>query len=249
MGGRGASSGLGAGQWLLNLISDRKNTPMNSWGDDTGDYTDDGNPALVKYQGQEDDKTARFLAKVWHDTDLAAEDDGYGFYDNSYQKLVLSLGLNKQPTAMSESDFDQYVKQTGSPVFYRGWSSKRSADRLLNATKTHTGTGIYADGIYASTDKGQATGYGSAAITKMALSPRARVVNLSTVRAAIAKASPKLQTGLDRAGSVGSRSYGPNIGEAQMALKMGYNVIRIDQYGGTYHCILTRDALVVSKKY
>lgn len=251
MGGRGAKSGLDNGflSTLIRLRQKQQQAAAAAGGNDPGDYDDDGNPALVKYQGQEDDKTARFLAKVWHDTDLAAEDDGYGFYDNSYQKLVLSLGLNKGPTVLSDADFDQYVQQTGSPVFYRGWSSRASADRLLNAPKTHTGTGIYGDGLYLSTSQSTAYSYGSAAVTRMALSPRARTVNLSDVRTRIHQSSPQLQTGLDRAGSVGQRSYGPNIGEAQMALKMGYNVVRVDSYGGSYYYALTRDALVVSKKY
>lgn len=249
MGGRGAKSGLNNG--FLNVLIRRKQMQQQTaaGANDPGDYTDDGNPALVKYQGQEDDKTARFLAKVWNDTDLAAEDDGHGFYDNSYQKLVLSLGLNKKPTVLDDADFDQYVQQTGAQVFYRGWSSRNSANRLLSAEKTHTGTGIYGDGIYMTTVRTSAMGYGSAAVTKMALSPTARVVNLSTVRAEIAKRSPNLQTGLSRAGSAGQRSYGPNDGEAQMALKMGYNAIHVDSYSGSYYCVLTRDALVVNKNY
>ena len=248
MGGRGASSGLRS-SFLDNLIRLKNKQALPFGSVDAGDYDDNGNPALVKYQGQEDDKTARFLAKVWHDTDLSAEDDGYGFYDNSYQKLVLSLGLNKPPTVLSETDFNTYVTQTGAQVFYRGWGSRNSADRLINASKTHTGTGIYGDGIYMTTNKGTASSYGSAAVTKMALSPAARTVNLSTVRARIQRSSQALQTGLQRAGSVGQRSYGFNVGEAQMALKMGYNVVRIDTYGGTYYYALTRDALVVSSKY
>lgn len=248
MGGRGARSGLSSG-FLTSLIRQKNLLAQAPGMNDPGDYTDDNNPALVKYQGQEDDKAARFLAKVWNDTDLNAEDDGYGFYDNSYQKLVLSLGLNKGPTVLSEADFNQYVQQTGAQVFYRGWSSRNSADRLLNAQKTHTGTGIYGDGLYMTTDRGTASSYGSAAVTKMALSPMARTVNLSTVRSQIQKVSQRLQTGLQRAGSAGQRSYGPNIGEAQMALKMGYNVVRIDSYSGSYYYALTRDALVVSKKY
>ena len=34
-----------------------------------------------------------------------------------------------------------------------------------------------------------------------------------------------------------------------MALKMGYNVVHVDSYSGSYYYALTRDALVVSKKY
>ena len=249
MGGRGAKSGLNNGFLRVLIQAKQMQQQATAGGNDPGDYNDDGNPALVKYQGQEDDKAARFLAKVWHDTDLNAENDNYGFYDNSYQKLALSLGLNKKPTVLDDADFDQYVQQTGAQVFYRGWSSRNSADRLLNAVKTHTGTGIYGDGIYMTTMRTSAMGYGSAAVTKMAFSPTARVVNLSTVRAEIAKRSPNLQTGLSRAGSAGQRSYGSNIGESQRALKMGYNVIHVDTYSGTYYCVLTRDALVVSKKY
>lgn len=211
-------------------------------------YTADNNPNLLKYHGQEDDKTARYLAKVWNDTDYAQYDDGkWGYYENSYQKLVLSMGLNSPPTVVSDSDFNKIAQQTGSPVVYRGWSSSDSADRFTNAKYTHVGNGYYGDGIYFTPDSGTAAaygiGYGKGAITKMMLSPTARVVDIKTVRNAISNSSSNLQRGLQTAGSKGSQSYGNNGGEAQMALKMGYNVIRVNS---NKMVALTRDAFIVS---
>lgn len=268
MGGRGSSAGGGGGNTLgagfsffgtlKNLLKENttkpvvKNTPSGGIATSpVGDYTANNNPALLKYQGQEDDKTARYLAGVYNKTDYSQYDDGkWGFYDNSYQKLVLSMNLNNRPTLLSEKDFNAYVNQTGAPVVYRGWSSSDSADRFTQSKYFHTGGGIYGDGIYFTTDSGTAAsygiGYGQKAITKMALAPTARVVSLADVQRAMGGASHNLRTALSKAGQSGQQNgYGGNSGESQMALKMGYNVIKVSD---SYYVGLTADAFVVSKK-
>ena len=73
-----------------------------------------------------------------------------------------------------------------------------------------------------------------------ALSPNARVVDESAVRAAIARSGA---SGAFHRSGVTNSSYMNNEGQAQMALKMGYNVIRT----GWCYVVLTRDAVVTRK--
>lgn len=212
-----------------------------------GDYTDNGNPELVKWQGQTDDKSANFLAKVDRTTDLSqiqqSTGDKWAFYDNPQQKLVESMNLNGSATILSESDFNKYVRQTGATVLYRGWSGQDAVDRFKNSPNSHIGNGINGDGYYFAPSKSTAQGYGGTG-TKAALSPNARVISLTDVNRAIANASPKLQSALRKAGGGGTRTYGSNSGQAQMALKLGYNTID----AGWAVIPLTRDAVVMSNK-
>lgn len=210
-----------------------------------GDYDGDGNPQLIKWQSQTDDKSARYLAKVDKETDLSQyqsqTNDPYAFYDNPYQKMVAQMGLNKPATVMSASDFDKYVQQTGSTVIYRGWSGQNAVDRFKDSPNSHVGNGINGDGYYWATDSSTARKYGGTG-TRGALSPDARVISLDEVNRAIANASPQLRKSLSKAGSGGTRTYGANAGQAQMALKMGYNTID----AGWAVIPLTRDAVVIS---
>lgn len=212
-----------------------------------GDYTDNGNPELLKWQQQTDDKSANFLARVDRTTDLQqiqqATGDKWAFYDNPQQKLVESMGLNGKATVLSEGDFNKYVQQTGATVLYRGWSGQDAVDRFKNSPNSHIGNGINGDGYYLTASKSTAKSYGGTG-TKMALSPNARVVSVKDVNNAISNASPKFRSALQKAGSKGTRTYGANKGQAQMALKMGYNVID----AGWAVIPLTRDAVVISDK-
>ena len=257
MGGRGASSGTTNTRFIHRMVVGINENPTiknaSTNAAQNGGWDDDGNPALVKFQGQEDDKTARFLAKVDRTTDYSQFNDGYGFRDNPYQKLVLQLGLNKPPTVVSDAQFNAIAKQTGAEVFYRGWSSESSADRFMQAQYTHTGTGLYGDGIYFANNISTAASYGIGrgqnAITKMMLSPNARVVDYNALVSSMPSGSSQLGKSLRYAGSGASRSYGRNSGESQWALKMGYNVIKVDAgFGEPYYVGLTRDVFIVSKK-
>lgn len=261
MGGRGASSSTGGGAGIR--LAARFNAAAGGGGlsgsgqsnsrldlaafQKQGDYTDGNNPNLIKWQQQTDDKAANFLAKVDRTTDLnqiqQQTGDKWAFYDNPQQKLVEQLGLNKPATILSESDFNKYVKQTGSTVLYRGWSGQDAVDRFKQSPNSHIGNGINGDGYYFAPDRATAKGYGGVG-TKAALSPNARVVSAQAVRQAISQASPKLQSSLNKTSKSGTRTYGSNGGMAQMALKMGYNTID----AGWAVIPLTRDAIVMSDK-
>ena len=235
----GGGSGAGTGQWDSEItIAPYQQNP---------DYTDNGNPQLVRFQGQTEDKTANFLAGTDRNTDLnaiqQATNDPWAFYDNPQQKLVERIGLNAPTTVLSDSDFNRYVQQTGSTVLYRGWSGQNAIDRFNQSPNSHIGTGINGDGYYFSATKSTAQGYGNVGM-RAALSPNARVVSVSAVNQAIANASPRLRAALGYAGTKGSRSFGGNNGQAQMALRMGYNVID----AGWAVIPLTRDAVVVSNR-
>lgn len=250
MGGRGArsaSGGIPVGG-VANQPSPNPSSTLKLSADQLkNDYTDGGNAGLVKWQGQTDDKSANFLARVDNTTNLAqiqsATGDKWAFYDNPQQKLVGTLGLNKPATVLSDSDFNKYVKQTGATVLYRGWSGTDAVDRFKNSPNSHIGNGINGDGYYFAPDRSTARSYGGVGM-RAALSPNARVVSIHAVNAQIANSSPKLQRSLMKAGSNGTRTFGSNKGQAQMALKMGYNVID----AGWAVIPLTRDAVVVSSQ-
>lgn len=263
MGGRGSSSSLGGGGIALrglmrnyrNLGEGGGTASTGQWDSEitvapfqqVGDYTDNNNPELLKWQGQTDDKSANFLARVDRTTDLNAiqsdTNDPWGFYDNPMQKFSLQMGLNQPTTVLSETDFNNYVKQTGSTVLYRGWSGDDAINRFENSPNSHTGNGINGDGYYYSATLSTAQGYGNIG-QKAALSPNARVISVDAVNQAIANSSGKFKRSLSLAGSTGQRSFGNNEGQAQMALKMGYNTID----AGWAVIPLTRDAVVVSSK-
>lgn len=71
-----------------------------------------------------------------------------------------------------------------------------------------------------------------------------RVVSLDSVNNAISNSSARFRRSLQLAGSRGTRTYGVNAGQAQMAIKMGYNTID----AGWAVIPLTKDAVVVSSK-
>lgn len=257
-GGRGGSSSGGGGlSGLLRAMSQQGRqgaSPMRgsalqlTSAQKKGDYTDNNNPNLIKWQGQTEDKSASYLAKVDNQVNLSAiqqnTGDSWAFHDLPYQRFVSDVGLNAPPAAvLSKADFDKYVQQTGATVLYRGWSGQSSSDRFKQSPNSHVGNGINGDGYYYATDVTTAKGYGSYG-TEAALSPNARVVSITDVRAEIARQNNRFQRALSYAGSRGSRTYGPNLGDAQMALKMGFNVID----AGWAVVALTRDALVVCDK-
>lgn len=252
MGGRGASSGLSRRtatvSRLLQTIQNNQAQSGPNW-QQQGDYDNGGNPALIKYQGQDDDKTANFLASTERNVNLNDPQyaDGYVYYDLPLNKLLLRLGVNGGPKMLSEADFNAYVRQSGQQVVYRGWSGQLAADRFSNAPHNHVGNGRYGEGYYYTPDLRTAKTYGNGVVTKMALSPTARVISYSQLQSKMAQMSPKLQSALRHTGTGGSgRTYAPNAGESQAALKLGYNVIDV---GGGYYVAVTGDALVVSRKY
>lgn len=209
-----------------------------------GDYDGNGNAKLKKWQQQaDDDKAASYLAKLSKSDDVIQNtntgSEPWGFYSNPMQKMILDMGLNAKPTVLSKSDFDNLAASTGAEVMYRGWSSADSKRRFTESDFTHIGTGRYGDGLYfgsAST----ASGYGSHT-SRVMLSPTARVIDVNTLQSMM-PGYGKLAAALRYSGTTGQRSYSNDVGgEAQWALKHGYNVID----AGWCKCVLTRDALIV----
>lgn len=257
MGGRGSKSGFVTGSnaragslnGLLQQINNNQfmNGPRWMY---QGDYTDDDNPLLKEYQGKEEEKTANFLAGTDRKVDLSdpVYADGYGYHDIPLNKLLLRLKVGKGATVLSDADFDQYIQRSGQQVMYRGWSGRAAAERFINTTNNHVGNGRYGDGIYFTPDRVTAKIYsGDGTVTRMALSPKARIISYSDLLSRMRSANSKLQSSLRKAGTGGSgRTYGSNVGEAQYALKLGYNVIDV---GSGYLVGITNDAFVVSRKY
>ena len=205
-------------------------------------------PATGSYGSVLDTKTGQTLS------------DGYGFYEGDYQNFTLSLGLNAKPTVLPDAQFNAMVKQHGLQVVYRGDTGAAQIDRFMNSNLSHTGVGSYGDGFYFSDDKSTANSYAASKavraggqrsdgrILKMALSPNARIIAYDDLRTEMAKAGIKLQSALSKQGRSASASY-LNDGEAQYALKLGYNVVAGCGYRSSdYHFALTRDAFIVSDK-
>lgn len=263
MGGRGGKSGLSAGggfggfgslQGLIGAMQkvQGENTGAGAAGNafhagegnQNPDYTDNGNPELVKWQQQTDEaKMARYLAKLGKEQTPAQDAEGYAYHQSPFQNMVISQGLNAPVFAkLSAKDFDTYCQQNGLTPIYRGWDGGPSSKaRFENAAMSHTGTGMYGEGYYFGSNS-TANTYSSGAMTVAALSPNARIVDLSKVQAELSKLGGNAQSAFRKSGQTSS-AYRNNSGEAQMALKMGYNVIRTDWC----YCILTRDAVVIRK--
>ena len=242
-GGHGNLQGL---VQAMNQAQQNSGTRSSSTGFNAGegssaaDYTAGGNQALMKWQGQTDtSKTSRYLAKLGKMQTPSRDSEGYTYHQSPYQNMVIDQGLNAPVYAtLSKAEFTRYCNQTNQTPFYRGWSGSASKLRFENAKAFHTGTGMYGEGIYFGS-KSTANSYGSTQ-TKAALSPNARVVDINTVQRALRN------SGSSRAFSNSGRtnsSFSNNSGEAQMALKMGYNVIRTSWS----YVVLTRDAVVISK--
>lgn len=252
----GGFGGFGSLQNLAGAVGGGLNLDydVNTDPNQKGTWNDDGNPEIVKYQGQDDDKTANFLAGTDRKIDLNDPQyaDGYDYHDLPLNRLLLRTGVKGQPIVLEDGDFQQLVQQTGAQVVYRGWSGKASIDRFMNAKFNHVGNGVMGDGYYFSPNLSTAVSFsgsmslGNGEVTQMILNPlKAKAIDLTTLRTMMGKASPKLRSALNKAGTRGSgRTYGANIGEMQYALKNGYNVI----VSGDYVVSGTADAFIVSKK-
>lgn len=266
MGGRGGKSGLSPGgaygghgslQGLISAMQGamqgNANGPGNAnpWmafhdgeGNFNNDFNDNGNPALVKWQNQQDpDKVAGYLAKLGKQKTPAQDAEGWEYHQSAFQNMVLDQALNAPVYAkLSQAEFDAYCQANGLTPIYRGWEGgKSSRDRFENAAMSHTGAGKYGEGYYFG-DKSTGQGYSAGALTQAALSPNARIVDLSKVQSALGSYGTKAQKAFQKSG-VTPGKYENNNGEAQMALKMGYNVIRTSWC----YVILTRDAVVIRK--
>lgn len=229
-------------------------------------FDDNGNPQVTKWQQQADEnKAARFLSKVnddytyrngkFVDSNGNVISDKYGFYDGEYQKFTMALGLNAKPQVMDDKAFDAMVAKNNLQLLYRGESGQNAADRFYDADISHTGVGNYGDGSYFSTRKSDAIGYaqekshysGTGKVETMVLSPTAHAIKYSELHKIYNSLSPRLRSALDKAGSSAYNSGYGNKGEAQLALRLGYNVVACDDWGRTYCYALDRSAFIVRR--
>lgn len=213
-------------------------------GSSVGDYTNNNDPNLLKWQQTTDEtKIQKYLASLGKQQTPGQDAEGYAYHQSAFQNMVINQNLNAPVYAkLSKADFDKYCQQAGVTPIMRGWDGGPSSKaRFENAAASHTGTGMYGEGYYfgsAST----ASNYANGATTIAALSPNARVIGLEDVRSAIRQFSGKTQRAFEKSGRTAS-SFDDNLGEAQMAMKMGYNVIRTSWS----YVVLTRDAVVIRK--
>ncbi len=263
MGGRGGKSGLSAGGGyggfgslggLIQAVGSGVSLDYDVSTDPNkyGGWDDGGNPQVVKYQGQDDDKAANFLAGTRRNIDLNDPQyaDGYVYHDLPLNQLLLRMGVVGRPTVLDDADFQTLVQQTGAQIVYRGWSGTPAVTRFMNATHNHVGNGVMGDGYYFSPDINTAAlysehGLGHGEITQMILNPAtAKAIDLNAVHAGMAQSSTRFQSAMHHAGTEGTRTYGPNSGEMQWALKHGYTVI----VSGDYVVGGIAEAFITSKK-
>lgn len=266
MGGRGAKSGLSATGSLnvaFQKTAGQRGPAPNGQSTLEGVYAsgwdDDGNPAVQKWQGQDPDKAARFLAKVHNETDYTDYDDGYAYYEGDFQKFSLALGMDRGPTVLPDAQFDAMVKANNLQVVFRGEAGQSQVDRFMNAAHSHTGIGSYGDGFYFSEDKSVANSYANmkggsnGRVFKAVLAPNARIITYDDLVSRMQRdgvygaGSSRLGSALSKQGrsaAPGGASY-LNDGEAQYAIKLGYDVVA--GWGG-YHYAVNRSAFIVSDK-
>ena len=279
MGGRGASSGAsGGGGGIVAGLNANKNQAgyqNGSWNTLQGvhmpGWDDNANPAIQKWQGQTDDKAARFLAKNHNDyqfvpdpndpsgrsggyidpkTGEAIDTSGFNFYQGDFQRFSLATGMNSKPMVVDEKTFDAIQQQTGAQVLYRGEASQSQCDRFMNADYSHTGVGSFGDGYYFSQEAWVANDYAddkggrNGRVMKMMLMPSARITNYNSVNSAIAGTSANLKSALLKQGNSAMSAYN-NEGQAQMAIKQGYNVVTVSS---DYHYAVDRGCFIVCKK-
>ena len=154
-------------------------------------------------------------------------------YGDNYQERAggdwaREIRSDAGPTTLSEEDFERFVKMSGATVMYRGWRGKEDYDRFLQSKTEKEVVSASNQGYIVAKDVGTARslpGSGNT-VTKMILNPNARVISYERVSRA-------------------AKNAGSRLSNAQMALKMGYNVIRM---GDGKYVGLTSDAFIISKK-
>ena len=177
-------------------------------------------------------------------------DDSY-YMQNGTQALITQFGINGRPQVVGKGEVDAIAAENGMPVIYRGLknsetiTSQEIAQQMLYDTNNRIGGGVFGDGFYFTPKLSMAenyAGHGKGTVVKATLNPKtAKIIDHSAVRAELEKRSASFQTTLRWA--CDSPQWG-NDGESVMALKMGYNVIKV---GTNKYVVIDRSALIVEE--
>ena len=192
-----------------------------------------------------------------------------GDISNATQNFTYANKLNAKPTVLSDSDFDNFLKQNGIPdsqilirevngATFNSGSIRYNltANDITDMFKTSDinyiggkrGGQAYGAGTYFGMEgRNGSTGYASGATMMAVLNPKtARVISYSDINSKwnnFVRNKPNLSKQASNLGS-GSRDW------SIKALMMGYNVITSDSNGssharGEYYNIIDRSAVVV----
>ena len=175
------------------------------------------------------------------------------------QKFVYAAGLNEKPTVLDTADFNKYLsdnniprsqvlaRSTGGADFTVGGTriqltpqqvSLQLKDSALTYVGGKRGGQVHGAGTYFDQNGGRPTGYSGGTTIIAALSPKARVIDESTLMSrsrSWARSHPKA------AAAIGAYT---RQNQSIYALAQGYNVITY----GSYHNVIERSALVVRRQ-
>lgn len=178
-------------------------------------------------------------AAAWAQKSMDRQLESHEGWANQYsaaQKVALDMGVYETPQVVSREDFDQYVKDSGAVVCYRGVKDTDSMtgenmqfQMAYNTQEPYFGDGIFGDGLYFSTRKDTAESYaGRAEISTCAVRPDAKILEYGSPEHA--KAKKRVQT----------------TDDSVAALCSGYDVIHKKQGNDEdYYVILNRATLVM----
>ena len=212
---------------------------------------------MERIQNMSDDEFDNYLNSLSNQYGYPAL-KGKGYYlRNGTQAVVADLGLNDKPTVVQKGQVNQIAKQNGTPVMYRGvtgntkanMTSEDIAKQMMYDPLNRLGGGYYGDGFYFSNRKITAQSYAvGGTVVKATLSPNAKVIDYNTVATEVFNYKATHRNSNINFASLGRSSQWGNVGESIMALRKGYNVIRMPVTGGeNFYIVIDRSALVVEE--
>lgn len=213
--------------------------------------------SLKALQSMSDDEFADFLSST------EKTDTPFGTMHTNSQKIVQALGLHDKPIVVSDSELDDLISQNGTPELFHSMDyvdndefGRKTATEIQESTMygdyNVLSNGTYGRGTYFADTYERSTDYGTydndierTAIIRATLSPNANVVDDVKLEIMIdnrAHVSDKLGNILkERENDYPNRGYSDNF--TAYALKMGYNVIKHNDY----YCVIDRSALIISQ--
>jgi hypothetical protein len=223
-----------------------------------------GNNTSAMFDNMSDDDLANALSKA-RNVDMPNHIDDIS---DDTQKFTYANQLNAKPTVLSDSDFDDFLKQNnisdsqilirevnGASFTSNGVRFNYTANDVTDMFKTSDinyiggkrGGQVYGAGTYFGMEgRNGSTGYAGGATMMAVLNPKtARVISYNSIGSQWSKfisTRPNLAKQYGSRGSVGGRSI--------QALLMGYNVITTASNNSTnsrgdYYNVIDRSAVVV----